>query len=631
MASASVVGQHLGPHRLDSEPQLLLFKLKKITLPRKSSHEKMMLRKSSATGQRVSATAEAAAGSAAPGKTSIRPVSPGPAGRTAATGGGMMPGEGRGALPADAPRSSDGDGKEGMDCGGGGGGPEKGTAAVTRESQTGQVGDCNSNVDCDSNRNAGGRRRTSLKKSLVNVMQSAPVASGHKGAHGNGQRCVSAGSSDGETGVPPLDRLTQGRTGVVRFARTEPHRREAWSIFPREEQDPRVKSERGEGHRFEPKTVSQDWCDVCSRQITAQALKCQNCSYTCHLECESQVQLDCNQRDRNPEETPSPRGHCSTAPQHKVFSGTTALPKSCRKCRPGAKRPAPNFSMTVKTVLTPSMTSSNSMSSGYCSLDEEGEDFTFFTAKTSFFGKHAAKRNDTKEEEERERAKTKILSQEDVRSRIAEYNAQVSENGMKLGSEGFYTGFIKVHLRLSRPVTVPTLEEAGSEGGSRQTDRQGRPQMASEGQEGTECGPNEKRTSFYLPRDCVKQLHISSATTSREVIQGLLKKFMVLDNPRKFALYRQTHRDGQDLFQKLPLNERPLLLRLIAGPDPEQLSFILKENETGEVEWHAFSVPELQNFLVILEKEEAERMRTVEQRYAVYRQKLQQALRQHDP
>lgn len=49
--------------------------------------------------------------------------------------------------------------------------------------------------------------------------------------------------------------------------------------------------------------------------------------------------------------------------------------------------------MTVNTVLTPSMTSSNSMSSGYCSLDDESEDFTFFTAKTSFFSKakHAAK------------------------------------------------------------------------------------------------------------------------------------------------------------------------------------------------------------------------------------------------
>lgn len=38
------------------------------------------------------------------------------------------------------------------------------------------------------------------------------------------------------------------------------------------------------------------------------------------------------------------------------------------------------------------------------------------------------------------------------------------------------------------------------------------------------------------------------------------------------------------LLQKLPQCDHPLLLRLIAGPDPDQLSFILKENETGEVE-----------------------------------------------
>lgn len=264
--------------------------------------------------------------------------------------------------------------------------------------------------------------------------------------------------------------------------------------------------------------------------------------------------------------------------------------------------------MTVSNVATPSMTSSNSMSSGYCSLDEEGDDFTFFTAKTSFFrqAKQAVK-NEVKEEDD---GGTKALSGEEVRARIEEYNSLISENVMKLADNGSYTGFIKVHLRLSRPVTVPTLEEGQQGAGSRLSD---------------------KRTSFYLPCDCVKQLHISSTTTAREVIQGLLKKFMVLDNPRKFALYRQTHRDGQDLFQKLPLCEHPLSLRLVAGPDPDKLSFILKENETGEVEWHAFSVPELQNFLVILEKEEAERVRVVEQKYSVYRQKLQQALRQHDP
>lgn len=99
--------------------------------------------------------------------------------------------------------------------------------------------------------------------------------------------------------------------------------------------------------------------------------------------------------------------------------------------------------------------------------------------------------------------------------------------------DGSYTGFIRVHLRLSRPVTVPSVDVPALEGGSRQVP--------------PECqgATNLERTSFYLPSDCAKQLHISSLTTTREVIQALLKKFMVLDNPCKFALYKQTQRDGQ--------------------------------------------------------------------------------------
>lgn len=257
--------------------------------------------------------------------------------------------------------------------------------------------------------------------------------------------------------------------------------------------------------------------------------------------------------------------------------------------------------------VAPQMTGSNSMSSGYCSLDEESDDFTFFTAKTSFFrrphGKQGAK-NATKEDEEEN---PKSLSEEEVKSKIEEYNSKVSENGMNLAEDGTYTGFIKVHLKLRRPVTI--LSPDGRVPG---------------------CSPAadvpDRRTSFYMPSDTVKQLHVSSTTTVNEVIQGLLKKYTVQDNPRKFALYRRTHRDGQDLLQKLAGAEHPLLLRLLAGPDLENLSFVLKENETGEVEWHAFSVPELQNFLTILEKEERERVKQVELRYTAYRNKLMEAL-----
>ncbi|CAO2636795.1 Ras association domain-containing protein 5, partial [Lemmus lemmus] len=156
--------------------------------------------------------------------------------------------------------------------------------------------------------------------------------------------------------------------------------------------------------------------------------------------------------------------------------------------------------------------------------------------------------------------------------------------------DGTYTGFIKVHLKLRRPVTVP----AGI-----------RPQ------------------SIY---DAIKELHISSTTTVSEVIQGLLKKFMVVDNPQKFALFKRIHKDGQVLFQKLSIADCPLHLRLLAGPDTDVLSFVLKENETGE--WDAFSIPELQNFLTILEKEEQDKIHQVQKKYNKFRQKLEEALRE---
>ncbi|MCI4390097.1 hypothetical protein PGIGA_G00118640 [Pangasianodon gigas] len=259
------------------------------------------------------------------------------------------------------------------------------------------------------------------------------------------------------------------------------------------------------------------------------------------------------------------------------------------------------------------MTGSNSMSSGYCSLDEENDDSAFFTAKTTFFRQAQAKHRDKNTTKEDEAENQQSLTREEIMAKIEEYNSKLSENVMKLGTDGTYNGFIKVHLNLRRPVTLLS-KEANSSGNSENSS--------------ASADISDKRTSFYMPTEAVKQLHISSTTTVREVIEGLLRKFMVQDNPLKFALYKKMHRHGQDLLQKLPDSEHPLLLRLLAGPDLEKLSFVLKENETGEVEWHAFSVPELQNFLAILEKEERERVKQVQQRYVTYRQKLQEALKE---
>lgn len=267
MASVSVVGQH----RLDSEPQLFLFKRtgagKKMSPLRKSSREKMMFRRGSG-------------GDVAAERGSVTQASsPGPAGGTAGRGS-LMPGGGCGAPVASAaPRSLDGDRQAGS------------AHCDWKENRTGPVtGDCNSNNNCDSSCESGGRRGSSLRSSGANVPGES-CADGHRAArwhrdaphgtrgsrHGDGgyQVLSSAASAPGESGSLPLQRLTQGRTGVVRLARTEPARMEAWSIFP-QELDPRVRTEKGEGHRFETKPVTQDWCDVCSRQMSVQALRCQS-------------------------------------------------------------------------------------------------------------------------------------------------------------------------------------------------------------------------------------------------------------------------------------------------------------------------------------------------------------------
>ncbi|XP_041946868.1 ras association domain-containing protein 5 isoform X1 [Alosa alosa] len=519
MASVTL-GQHPA-HHIDSEQSFFLRKLSKNKLLRKTSREKMMSRGSSVETESAAPRSPAAV-SASLNHTQPPTVENGLSNRCALHG-------------SPPPRSTDDNAVE--DNGNvlekyDGGACRQASMIVGKNGgKTGQNASCDirktdsakpfSKNDADEKRAELHGHAVDGRRNSVKDAKSTKTAATHSNGHSVRRLSQSAKFRSLSAEEPDLEglhlnRVTQGRTGIVRIMRSEPLRREAWSIF--KQADPRVKAEKGEGHIFTSKPVAQDWCDACNRLISAEAVKCKNCNYTCHLECQGLVQLDCNQRDSQSQPSPA---SASTLPQQ-------------RHC------PTPTQETNV-----------------------------------------------TNEEEEE---KPKLLSDEELKAKIEAYNSKVSENGMNLAADGLYTGFIKVQLRLRRPVTV------------------------------------SGRASFYLPSDAVKQIHISSITTVSEVIQGLLKKYTVLDNPQKFALYRRTHRDGQDLFQKLQVSEHPLYLRLVAGPEPDHLTFVLKENETGEVDYHAFSVPELQNFLTILEKEERERLRIVEHRYGKYRQKLLQAL-----
>ncbi|XP_030622760.1 ras association domain-containing protein 3 isoform X2 [Chanos chanos] len=244
------------------------------------------------------------------------------------------------------------------------------------------------------------------------------------------------------------------------------------------------------------------------------------------------------------------------------------------------------------------MTWTSTMSSGYSSLEEDSEEY-FFTARTSFFKKPLGKPTDGKQDVEKEKEQRTQLSREELRQKVDLYNAATRDHlKMTLNPNGLYTGFIKVQMELRRPITVRGANHSGT----------------SVGQE-----------AFYLPRGSVNTLHISSNNTVRQVIEALLQKFTVADNPAKFALYKRFRREDQVYVCKLAEGEHPLYLRLTAGPNPDSLSFVLREQQTGE--WDAFSIPELYNFLRILDREEEEQMRILTSRYKNYREKLEEALR----
>ncbi|MFT7812638.1 ras association domain-containing protein 3 isoform X1 [Arapaima gigas] len=118
---------------------------------------------------------------------------------------------------------------------------------------------------------------------------------------------------------------------------------------------------------------------------------------------------------------------------------------------------------------------------------------------------------------EKEKELRTQLSKEEIGHKIEMYNSSVRDHlKMTLNSNGVYTGFIKVQLELRRPITV-----RGRTGGP---------------------GANE---AFYLPCESVNTLHISSTHTVRQVIEALLQKFTVADNPAKFALFKRCRREDQ--------------------------------------------------------------------------------------
>ncbi|XDV22584.1 hypothetical protein PO909_027453 [Leuciscus waleckii] len=356
----------------------------------------------------------------------------------------------------------------------------------------------------------------------------------------------------------------------------------------------------GRGHDFQPCSQTQlSWCDLCGEFIWGlyrQSLRCTHCNYTCHYRCQPFIQLDCS-------------SDCDAIREQTNYCEDTIETDTNVTQRKLLYSPGPvGFGVIMTDCEWFDMTWGSSASSGYCSQSDsehEHELEQFYTARTSL-----RKTKKRKDKDEPVDCRKQELSVTEIQQKVKEYNAQVNSNlFMVLNRDGSYTGFIKVQFKLARPVSLPPSRSTSS----------------SSGWDCTEA--LQPRTSFYLPRDTVKHLHISSSTRAREVIEALLKKFTVVDNPAKFSLFERSERHNQVHLKKIADDECPLFLRLCAGPNEKVLSLVLKENETGEVNWDAFSFPELRNFLRILQREEEDHVRQIVRRYASARDKMKEAMK----
>ncbi|KAL5014591.1 hypothetical protein ScPMuIL_008861 [Solemya velum] len=210
------------------------------------------------------------------------------------------------------------------------------------------------------------------------------------------------------------------------------------------------------------------------------------------------------------------------------------------------------------------------------------------------------------------------LNREELRRRIDEYNDSVPVANFSLRDErgDTFQGFIRVTLNLVRPISMslgarpPSIYEILT-----------KEHIVEE---------NTEAVSFYMPRDTKKSIHILSEQTTKDVITSLLKKFHILDNPRKFAMYEQELNKGKIVkLRRIGDKESPLAVTL--NWDTTQIHkfrLVLQENETGEIVWEAFSTPELNNFLRVLEKEEDEYKQQLKYKYNVMKRIIKQRLKE---
>lgn len=326
------------------------------------------------------------------------------------------------------------------------------------------------------------------------------------------------------------------------------------------------------GHNFEiAQLTNPTFCDKCGDFIWGlykQAVKCQKCHYTCHYKCQALVTLDC-----------------------RSFSDS------------GSSSQEDNS--VINEVLN------------HDEVRDEAHEASPLQENES------ARSTETSSEES---ARLRLLI-DDFNEQTETLKMTVEENGRA------FRGFIQIYMNISRPISIVAGEKPSSIYDVMNPDASLHKQHSgvhAASEAANETSGAKTITSFFLPRNSAKILHISSETSTRQMIAALLKKFKVADNPFKFALYERDTLPGQTLQTRLRRfadDAKPLQTLLTWGSQSNK-RFVLQENDTGDILWHYFEPPELENFLIILEREEKQYIGEIRKKFDAYRFYIQCELKE---
>lgn len=429
----------------------------------------------------------------------------------------------------------------------------------------------------------------------------------------------------------------------------------SFGSIPKAEGDYKVQM--GKGHDFFVlSTFNPTWCDLCRDLIWGLydngAVRCTHCHLICHEKCRGKVRLNCTSFERSPiasdkSSSPSSKSSSTSSSDDDVLDESTLA----------------NISTLRDEIVDVESDSSDERDGDEnCptlkDLDDElthddddeisSEDESFSTEGGATLTNNKVYTADGESEQP-----------EKVNKAIATYNElfPLGQETIVDESTGLCKGFIRVALNLSRPINVLPGTQPPSVYNITCSDV-------------TSLGAGDKSrtlTSFYLPPETEKALHVTTATTTRDVIRSLLAKFRIVDSPHKYALYEKTpsssRRPSADQQQSVTVSgtarsratlgrvamrrmgdeERPLALALsnslvgvdsnsstaaAATPDVVKSLFVLQENDPGDICWDSFSMPELKNFLLILDREEAWYKKRIHEKYELIHEHMKQLAEQ---